>query len=324
MKKILVIQTAFIGDVILATGIIEKLHSTYPEYDLHFLLRKGNESLLVKHPFLKKIWIWDKRKSKTQNLLRLIKEIRKERFDIVINLQRFASSGLLTAFSKAGERIGFNKNPLSFMFNKSLPHKIDGSSHEIDRNHSLISAITDSTASNPKLYPSEEDFALVNNFTSGKFVTIAPASVWFTKALPSRKWLELIQQVPKDYEIFLLGSKQDSTLCDSVIGSTDRNGMKNLAGKLSLLQSAALMSKAIMNYTNDSAPLHLASAVNAPVTAVFCSTTPLFGFGPLSDNSHILEIGQDLSCRPCGLHGKSACPTKHFNCAHKIKMEHYE
>ncbi|WP_431217663.1 glycosyltransferase family 9 protein [Puia sp. P3] len=79
------------------------------------------------------------------------------------------------------------------------------------------------------------------------------------------------------------------------------------------------MRSAAMNYVNDSAPMHFASSVNAPVTAVYCSTIPGFGFGPLSDNSNIVEIQQPLDCRPCGLHGYKACPKGHFNCAKKIE-----
>jgi heptosyltransferase-2 len=88
-----------------------------------------------------------------------------------------------------------------------------------------------------------------------------------------------------------------------------------MAGKLSFLESAALMKHAVMNYVNDSAPLHLASATDAPVTAVFCSTIPAFGFGPLSSNSRVIETIEDLECRPCGLHGYKVCPRGHFKCA---------
>jgi heptosyltransferase-2 len=79
------------------------------------------------------------------------------------------------------------------------------------------------------------------------------------------------------------------------------------------------MKEAAMNYVNDSAPMHFASAVNAPVTAVYCSTIPAFGFGPLSDKSFIVEIEEPLDCRPCGLHGYRACPRGHFHCAYKIQ-----
>ena len=76
-----------------------------------------------------------------------------------------------------------------------------------------------------------------------------------------------------------------------------------------------------MNYVNDSAPMHLCSSVNAPVTAIFCSTVPSFGFGPLSENSRIIETKEELSCRPCGLHGFKTCPKGHFQCAESIMTE---
>ena len=95
--------------------------------------------------------------------------------------------------------------------------------------------------------------------------------------------------------------------------------MQNLSGKLSLLESAALMKDAMMNYVNDSAPMHIASAMNAPVCAVYCSTVPDFGFGPLSEQSFVVEVKEKLSCRPCGLHGHKACPQGHFRCAMDIE-----
>ena len=93
-----------------------------------------------------------------------------------------------------------------------------------------------------------------------------------------------------------------------------------MAGKLNLLESAYLISKATMTYVNDSAPLHLASAMNSPVTAFFCSTIPDFGFGPLSDQNCVIQIDKDLECRPCGLHGKKTCPKSHFDCGMKIDV----
>ncbi|MEO8414223.1 MAG: glycosyltransferase family 9 protein, partial [Ginsengibacter sp.] len=76
---------------------------------------------------------------------------------------------------------------------------------------------------------------------------------------------------------------------------------------------------AAMNYTNDSAPLHFASAIDAPVTAIFCSTVPAFGFYPLSAKSFIVETKEILPCRPCSLHGLKACPLGHFKCAYTIE-----
>lgn len=94
----------------------------------------------------------------------------------------------------------------------------------------------------------------------------------------------------------------------------------NLCGQLSFLQSAALMEGALMNYVNDSAPMHMCSAVNAPVCAVYCSTVPGFGYGPLSDRSFVIQSQEALPCRPCGIHGHKACPEGHFRCATGIDV----
>jgi len=122
-------------------------------------------------------------------------------------------------------------------------------------------------------------------------------------------------------KVYLLGAASDHSTCESIrVGSSNGN-VFNLAGKLSFLESAALLKGAVMNFVNDSAPMHLASAMNAPVTAIFCSTVPSFGFGPLSDRSTLIETKEKLDCRPCGLHGFKACPKGHFKCAYSISNE---
>ena len=103
--------------------------------------------------------------------------------------------------------------------------------------------------------------------------------------------------------------------------NTKHQTVFNLAGKLSLLETAALMQNAEMNFVNDSAPLHIASAMNAKVTAIFCSTIPAFGFTPLSDKSTLVETKAMLDCRPCGLHGYKSCPEGHFKCAYSIEIK---
>jgi len=319
-NKILIIQTAFIGDVILASALIEKLNQYFPEAKIDFLLRKGNETLLQNNPKINKVLIWDKKTSKYKNLFKILKQIRKEKYDLLINLQRFASSGLLTCFSNAKEKRGFDKNPFSFCFDKKSKHKINNGKHETERNQELISDITDNKANKPKLYPSTADFEFVSKYKNEKYITMAPASVWFTKQLPKEKWIELVN-ANKEYKVFLLGAASDYELCNEIIKKTAHNNIENLSGKLSFLQSAALMNDAAMNYVNDSAPLHIASAMNANVTAFFCSTIPEFGFGPLSDNSKILQVQEKLDCRPCGLHGFKSCPEKHFDCGFKINLK---
>lgn len=318
-KKILIIQTAFIGDVILATVVAERLHSFFPDAQIDFLLRGGNETLLSNHPFINQVFVWDKRKNKVANLLKQISLVRKQQYDLCINLQRFFSSGLVTAFSAAKEKRGFEKNPLSFLFDKRYVHEIGTGKHEVERNLVMIEDLTDNKICLPKLYPSAEDFESVKQYQAQSYVCMAPASVWFTKQLPESKWVELIKQT-NDKKIYLLGAKGDSAMCERISKQCNEKQIEILCGKLSFLQSAALMKGAAMNYVNDSAPLHLCSAVNAPVTAFFCSTIPEFGFGPLAENSIVVQTKEKLSCRPCGLHGYSECPLGHFKCATGIEL----
>lgn len=321
MQQILVIQTAFIGDVVLATGILEKLHAHFPDAQIDILVRKGNESLFTQHPFLREVICWDKKTAKYANLLGVLKQIRKTRYDILINVQRFAATGLLTAFSRARQTIGFDKNPFSFLFSDVIRHIIsekDHTMHETERNHQLIRSITDDKAGKPKLYPSAADQDVIRKWKQQPYVCIAPASVWFTKQFPKDQWIKLVNALPQHLQVYLIGAPLDKELCEEIRSAASHNNVINLAGSLRFLESAALQQDAVMNYVNDSAPMHFASSVNAPVTAVYCSTIPAFGFGPLSDNSHIVEVTNALPCRPCGLHGKKACPELHFNCARQI------
>ena len=205
--KILIIQTAFIGDVILATPIIEKLHKFFPNAKVDFLLRKGNQGLLENHPHITKVLIWDKKKNKQKNLIKILQSVRNEKYDYVINLQRFFSTGFITTFSKGKTTIGFDKNPFSFLFTNSIKHKIENGVHEIERNLNLIAEITDNKVINPKLYPSKEDLKAVENYLSQPYICIAPISVWFTKQFPAEKWIELIDKIEQN--IYLIGGNED-------------------------------------------------------------------------------------------------------------------
>jgi heptosyltransferase-2 len=234
----------------------------------------------------------------------------------VINCQRFAASGFLTAFSGASSTSGFRKNPFSLFFKHKVNHTVSNGLHECVRNLKLIEHLDIKGAIQPRLYPAPLKFETPKHYSC-----IAPASVWFTKQWPKNKWIELINLIPTDQTIYLTGGPGDYALCEEILKSAIHPQVINLAGSLSLLESAELMRGAKMNYVNDSAPMHLCSSVNAPVTAIFCSTVPSFGFGPLSENSRIIETNEKLPCRPCGLHGFKACPKGHFQCAESIQPE---
>jgi len=353
VKRCLLIQTAALGDVVLLTSILEKLHRFHPEAALDLLVRKGCEGLFDGHPFVHQLYVWDKRKHKTRALFGLLREIRQTRYDHVINAQRYLSTGLLTVFSNAAEKVGYDRNPLSRLFTRRVWHVIPdpralrrrermvsaarradrperaragpGEPHEVDRLNGLIEHLTDGTRPMPRLYPTDRDRAVAARLRTqhagraGGYVCLAPGSAWPTKAWPAEKWVGLARLVPADQHIFLIGGPEDTGLCGRVSEAAGRGTV--LAGTLSLLSTAELMAGAAMNYVNDSVALHLASAMQAPVSAVFCSTVPAFGFGPLHENGRIRQTAEALSCRPCGLHGRRTCPRGDFRCAVSIAVE---
>ena len=264
--------------------------------------------------------LWEKKENKIKNLFGLLGRIRKNRYDCVINCHRYFSSGLLAGFSGSHHIAGYKENPLSFLFNYTARHRIGDGRHETHRYNELIGDFSDSEVFKPRLYPAVSDKEKVAQYQgSGPYVCMAPASVWNTKQLPLEKWVELCNKTIQSTIIYLLGAPGDVELCTQIKSKSSHPKITILAGKLSLLQSCALMGKATMNYVNDSAPLHLASSVNAPVRAFFCSTVPEFGFSPLSDDSKVYGVTH-LKCRPCGLHGYRACPLGHFKCGHDMPL----
>jgi ADP-heptose:LPS heptosyltransferase len=320
MKQFLIIQTAFLGDVILATPLIEEYHRIYPSASIDVLVRKGNEGILKDHPLIRNIFTFDKTQKKTLELTRLIKHFKTLKYDEIINLHRYLSSGLITLFAGAISTVGFDKNPVSFFYTRKIKHSIDHGLHEVERNLSCIAHHGAAKITPPKLYPNNSDSKKIEHLAKGNYYCIAPASVWFTKQLPTEKWIELIGLLPNNESIYLLGGPADAQLCEDIkLHSTNPN-VFNLAGTLSYLESAALMKNAQRNFVNDSGPLHISSSMDAKVTAFFCSTTPNFGFGPLSSDAIVVESKEKLSCKPCGIHGHRACPKGHFNCGKTIDL----
>jgi heptosyltransferase-2 len=322
-SNILIIQTAYLGDVILATPVLEKLHAFYPDAKFDFLVRKGNEQILLGHPLIDQVLVWNK-KQKSKALLQLTKAVKSKGYDMVINLHRFASSGMVTAFSGAPVKIGFHKNPFAIFFTKVVKHEIakaDRPLHEIERNLSLIHHLTDDRIYMPRLYPRIEDYAAVKPYQQEPYLCVAPASVWFTKQFPPERWTAFLQELPATQQVYLIGGPSDIALAESIRARLPERKVTNLCGKLHPLASAALMQDALLNFVNDSGPMHIASAMNAPTCAVYCSTVPAFGFGPLADFRYIVQSDMPLYCRPCGLHGYKSCPERHFKCAYDIAVQ---
>jgi heptosyltransferase II len=324
----IIYQTAFIGDIVLSTSMINTIKQADPKSKIIFVTTPVGESVLRNDKRIERVIFYDKRARDNgmTGLLKKVKEIRDcidREASIFISPHRFMRASLIGYLSGSKVRAGFKGSFFSLLFNRRIPYRFG--IHEIQRNFDLLCAafgqvFPDLKPERPEIFFSKKDYMRVKNAIykifspKDKIVSIAPGSVWPTKKWPAEYFMELIHALDAlKIKVILIGGKEDRELCDSL---GYRNTL-NLAGELSLPASAAAISLSRVLVSNDSAPLHLASAVNTPAVAIFGATTPHFGFGPLADGSAVLE-SDGLACRPCGRHGAKRCAKKHFACMKSI------
>ena len=321
VHQVLFVQPAFIGDVILFTGLLETWHVAWPRAAVDVWVRKGNERLFADHPFVREVRVWDKSHARYAALLGQIRSVRSARYDAVITPHRHASSGLLAGLSGAPIRVGFKQNPWSFLFTRRVRHVLENGGHEVERNHGLIAPWCPDRRL-PRLYPGT-DHAIPETWRGA--IVLAPASQWFTKQWPPEKWVALLHQLAHhapETPVVLMGGPADASLVDSLLQRSRKHPrVFRTPAKASLDYAAAVIQRAACVVSNDSAPLHLASALGVRAVAIYCSTVPAFGFGPLTPGSTIIEAEEELPCRPCGAHGHKKCPEGHFQCARSIGAE---
>jgi len=325
-QKILVIQTAFIGDVILTLPIVQVL-SKELDAIVDFLCIPVTAPVLKNNPYIKDVIIYDK-KGKDKGyakLKRILNRIKYLRYDAIISPHRSARSSFLSYRSMVEKRISFNNSSFKFLYTDIVGY--EKNQHEILRNLSLLKplGLEKNKIIKPELFPDEEDKHTVDLLLKilkvnpeKKFITIAPGSEWLTKRYPEYKYMNLLKLLSKeDIPVILIGSKRDNELCSFIFDNCENTNVRNAAGKLTLLQSAELIGKSSLLITNDSAPLHLANAMNTRVFAIFGATVPEFGFYPIGNDDLIFET-KGLKCRPCGIHGGNKCPEKTLDCMKRI------
>lgn len=335
--RIILLQPAFLGDVVLSTALLEAWHRAYPNHRLGMVVRKEAAGLLRNHPFLDSVHVWDRKGwGKYSRLARLAEAVKSSHPQVVINLHRYASMALLGRRVGAAHYAGFSESTRCHPKHSQLkPHAWGDGRHETERNHALVTEFVgpwNAQQDVPKLHPSEADWAAASAFPKDALI-LAPSSVWATKRWPAERWSALADEWVRsgqDTPVALLGGPTDREKLEAVSQGCQTAKPIVLAGALDLLGSAALMGQARAVVSNDSAPLHMAGAMNVPSVGVFCSTTSRFGFGPVpammqEGRAAIAEINESaLDCKPCGPHGHAQCPMKHFRCGldldHKVVL----
>ena len=325
MKRILIIQTAFLGDLILTLPVIQVLKDKQPDLEIDILVIPSTAEALDNNPNLSKVIMYDKKNSGIGKLLKISGELRKNSYDVIISPHRSGRSALLSYLSFAGKSITFDTSAMNQLYKKTV--KYEKGIHEIQRNLRLLEplGISEKEIIRPELFISKAEIdsveMLLKDFgikPDEKFVTIAPGSVWFTKRFPESKFSKICCLLAgKGIKTILIGGKSDTESGRSIEKSCGIPLVKNIAGRLSVLQSAEIVRRSSVLITNDSAPLHIGNAVETPVFAIFGSTIPGFGFYPYGKSDKIFEFN-GLHCRPCGIHGRTSCPMDTLDCMMKI------
>jgi len=317
----LVIQTSFLGDTVLTTPLIAELAKRGP---VDVVTTPASANLLQNHPGIRSVIPYDKRGKDggVLGFLRMVRRLRRFGYDDAYLAQGSVRSGALALAAGANKRVGFATHAGRRFYNVRVEYNEDH--HHALRLLSLAQPRPLPPIANvrPRLYPGIPERGAVDRFLAlhdtledEPLVAVAPASVWGTKRWPY--YAELAHELASTCRVVVVGSAADAPLATEVLAAVPDGRALNACGVFSLLGSAELIRRCNVLVTNDSAPQHLASAVDTPTITIFGPTVPTFGFGPLAH--HSLTVGhEELACRPCDRHGPRKCPLGHWKCMREL------
>jgi heptosyltransferase-2 len=329
-RRILVFQTAFLGDVVLTLPLAQVLKEGDPARHVSFVVIPAAASVLDGHPAVDEVICYDKKRSQrgVAAAVALSSVLRERNFDAALIPHRSLRSALIVAGAGIHRRIGFDTSAGRAFFTDRVVYRRDV--HEIDRNLSLLEPFGYHRREGglPSLHPLKRDRdavdellrthgARVSGFMMDAMVAIAPGSVWNTKRWPGERFASLARSLAAaGFSVVLVGGPEDRELCARVADGIAPEPL-NAAGELTPIQSAELIRRCRALVSNDSAPAHLAMGVRTPVVSIFGATAPAFGFAPRGPADRVIETA-GLACRPCSIHGGERCPIGTFECMLRI------
>jgi len=324
LEKILVIQTAFTGDAILTLPMLQKLREIYPESIIDVVSNPANEIIFSSSPSVNEVIILDKRNKHKSvfSVIEFAKKLKERGYTKLYSPHRSSRTSLIVLFSDISNSYGFENSSLRHVY-KHLVH-YDYNAHEVQRNLNLIGYKYDDLSwkikpeLNIDLHIKENVDKFINENNPDKgIIAIAPGSIWGTKQYPVAYTKQIISAF-KDFRILLIGGEKDIRICEELLSDNDH--VISAAGKFSLPESIELLKNVNLLVCNDSAPTHMGMCANIPVLTLYCSTSFKFGFYPYNERSSYLSY-DDLTCKPCGIHGYNNCPINTFDCGMKLVPE---
>jgi len=326
----LVLQTSFLGDMVLTLPLITEIRRRFPVKKLSLMCTPLAQELLQDHPLLDEIIVDDKKKQHRgwRGLQHQVEVLREKHFTIALTPHKSARTAYLLYQANIPQRVGFRQSKGWFLFHDRAER--DPSRHDVERNLSILEPLgvrVEDCTREIELVPLPE----IDNEVAQKLydlgvldgkmaIGVNPGSVWPTKRWWMEGFAEFIELATAklDCQVLLFGGPEDVEIAERLFQRCGGAAI-NLAGKFSLRQLPAAIGRCQVFVTNDSGPMHIAVARKVPTVAIFCATTPDLGFYPYSGNAIVIQ--KQLSCRPCTSHGGRRCPLTHENCIRQIQPQ---
>lgn len=323
-SRILLVQTSFLGDTILSTPVIAAIKSRYPKAELWMMTTPLSAELVIRDPLIKGVIAYDKRgdDSGLAGLLKMGRRLKSMHFDMAYSLHRSYRTALLLWLARIPTRIGCSDSKLRFLYHVVRPRNFQD--HDVLRNLSILSGEMDleSAPNEMRLFapPSHEIGPAVRQCLPKSFpyAVLVPASAWKTKMWHWQGFQKVAEfLLTQGVKVVLVGSKSDEPVCTKVSKGLD---VVNLAGRTTISEAMFVIKHAGLVVCNDSMSLHMASAMKIPTVAIFCATSPEFGYGPWKNRAIIIER-KNLACKPCRPHGSPECPNGTETCIKDLSAD---
>ena len=309
-EKILIIKPSALGDIIHSLPTLAVLQKNFPDAEIHWVIAKGFHTVLENHPMISKLWVIDKNRWKKleaakdtfKEISALRKNLKAERFDVVIDLQGLFRTGLISQFTASACRVGFRHAregaPLFYT------HKVDvewEGIHAVDRYLKLLEPLGCKIDKVEFPFaPFESNIPLMKELPE-KYAVIAPSAGKAANRWPPERFGEVAQHL--DIPSVVVSNKADAKVAEEVVTASHGKAI-SIAGRTSIMELVAVIGNAEFFISNDTGPMHIAAALNIPVFAIFGPANPV-RTGPYGDIHTIIR--QDLACSPC--YAKKRCTT---------------
>lgn len=308
--KILLLRFSSIGDIVLTTPVIRCLKQQLPSSEIHYLTKENFRGILETNPYIDKLITFSKSTDE------VISELKKEKYDLVIDLHK----NIRTARLKAAlfrKNISFNKiNLEKWLAVRTKRKSFLPSVHIVDRYLDSLKklGIKNDGKGLDFFIRREDEITLPLEIKNG-YVSFAIGAQFATKRMPREKMKAILSRL--NFPVVLLGGNEDQTIARELISELRGKIILSFCGDLNLRQSAYMVSQSNVLLTHDTGLMHIGAALKKPIVSVWGNTIPEFGMYPYLPEDYslydVVEV-ENLKCRPCSKIGYSSCPKKHFDC----------